>query len=97
MTVAGFPEKSPSAKERCRWLLPPKNVRLTALSAAPSRLRLAGEQAVIADIALQGAAAARRHDAMALDATFDRLRVAMLDAIKLHNTNREYLGEEVKS
>jgi hypothetical protein len=60
-------------------------------------LRLAGEQAVIADIATQGAAAVRRHDAKALDATFDRLRVAILDATKLHNTNREYLDEEVQS
>jgi hypothetical protein len=60
-------------------------------------LRLAGEQAVIAYLATQGAAEARRHDATALNATFDRLRVAMLDAIKLHNTNREYLDKEIKS
>jgi hypothetical protein len=48
--------------------------------------RLAGEQAVIAYLATQGAAEARRRDAKALNATFDRLRVAILDAIKLHNT-----------
>jgi hypothetical protein len=59
--------------------------------------RLAGEQAVIAYLATQGAAEARRHDATALNATFDRLRVAMLDAIKLHNTSREYLDKEIKS
>jgi hypothetical protein len=59
--------------------------------------RLAGEMAVISDLASQGAAAARRHDAKALDAIADHLRMATMGAISLHNTTREYLDKEIKS
>ena len=58
--------------------------------------RLAGLLACVADIATQGAKAARSHDGRALALLIDRLRVAILDAIKLHSTSREYLDEEVK-
>lgn len=59
--------------------------------------RLAGALEVVADLSRQGAGAARRHDAAALAALIDRLRAAILDAIKLHNTNREYLDEDLQS
>lgn len=60
--------------------------------------RLAGGALeVVADLSRQGAGAARRHDAAALAALIDRLRAAILDAIKLHNTNREYLDEDLQS
>jgi hypothetical protein len=57
---------------------------------------LAGQLAVAADLASQGAAAARRQDASALDAFVDRLRVAILDAIRLHNTS-DCFEDEVQS
>jgi hypothetical protein len=60
-------------------------------------MRLAGELAVVADSATQGANAARRHDGPALASLIDRLRVAILDAIKLHSTKHKDLDEEVKS
>ena len=59
-------------------------------------MRLAGELAVVADLSAQGAAAARRQDGPALGSLIDRLRVAILDAIKLHNTS-ECFDDEVKS
>jgi hypothetical protein len=59
--------------------------------------RLAGELAVVADMAAQGAAAARRHDAKALSAITDHLRLAMLGAISLHNKSRESLEKEPRS
>jgi hypothetical protein len=75
-------------------------VAFTSKSRAPHRTlsdpwsRMAGEMAVVADLGAQAAAAARRHDANALGALIDRIRVGILDAIKLHSTSREYLGEE---
>jgi hypothetical protein len=60
-------------------------------------MRLAGELAVVADLSTQGAAAARRHDGPALASLIDRLRVAILDAIKLHSTKHEYLDDEAQS
>jgi hypothetical protein len=50
-------------------------------------MRLAGQLSVVADLSTQGAAAARSQDAPALAALIDRLRVAILDAIRLHNTS----------
>jgi hypothetical protein len=46
-------------------------------------MRLAGQLSVVADLSTQGAAAARSQDAPALAALIDRLRVAILDAIRL--------------
>jgi hypothetical protein len=60
-------------------------------------MRLAGQLAVAADLASQAANAARRHDAHALAAFVDHLRLVAFDAARLHNTNREYLDKEIKS
>jgi hypothetical protein len=76
---------------------------LASRNRAPQRticdvwMRLAGELAVVADLSAQGSAAARRHDGPALASLIDRLRVAILGAISLHNTNHKDLDEEVKS
>lgn len=59
--------------------------------------RLAGQLAVAADIATQGAKAARIRDAHALDALVDHLRLVVFDTARLHNTNREHLSKEIKS
>ena len=50
----------------------------------------AGNLAVLSDLAAQGARAARGHDARALDALLDRIRVTILEAIELSNTNEVF-------
>jgi hypothetical protein len=60
-------------------------------------MRLAGQLAVAADFAIQAANAARIHDAHALDALVDHLRLVVFDTARLHSTNREHLNKEIKS
>jgi hypothetical protein len=59
--------------------------------------RIAGEMAVIADLATQAAGASRRHDAKALDALADNLRIAIMGAIGLHSKHRNTLDKEIRS
>jgi hypothetical protein len=58
-------------------------------------MRLAGLLACVADIATQGANAARQRDPTALAALMFHLRVAILDAIRLHNIS-DCFDDEVK-
>lgn len=51
---------------------------------------MAGGLAVVADVATQGASAARRHDAAGLDRLMLRVREALLDMIALHNTDEAF-------
>jgi hypothetical protein len=59
--------------------------------------RLAGELAVAADFATQGANAARRRDAKALSASIDHLRLVVFDAARFHTANHEHLDKEPQS
>jgi hypothetical protein len=52
---------------------------------------IAGRLELVADVARQCARAARSRDPGALDILFDRVRVALLDAIKLYNTSEELI------
>lgn len=59
--------------------------------------RLAGQLAVAADFATQGANAARRRDAKALSASIDHLRLVVFDAARFHTTAHEILDKEPQS
>jgi hypothetical protein len=59
--------------------------------------RLAGQLAVAADFATQGANAARRRDAQALSASVDHLRLVVFDAARFHTENHEHLDKEPQS
>ena len=76
---------------RRRLRAPRAQVRGRAQVNANPWQRQAGNLAVLGDLAAQGARAARSHDARALDALLDRIRVTILDAIALSDTNDEFL------
>jgi hypothetical protein len=59
--------------------------------------RLAGQLAVAADFATQGAKAARSRDAKALSASIDHLRLVVFDAARFHTKNHEHLDKEPQS
>jgi hypothetical protein len=71
----------------------PRRRRISARkrSRSDAWLKLAGALEVAADGARQAARAARTRDPAALDSLIDRWRLAVLEAIGIHNVDDEFL------